>query len=78
MPGATLGAAVSLDMTGPGLVYAGTDHHVWCVDLSNMSQHIPRSLGGTIVGGPAATWLPRGTLSRTGGGFFGRGPHNHL
>ena len=79
MPGVTLGAAISPDLVTPDLVYTGTDHQVWSVDLSNTSQHVPESLGGKISGGPAAAWVSPGTLSPTGGlAVFGRGTGNHL
>jgi hypothetical protein len=79
MPGVTLGAAISPDLVTRDLVYTGTDHQVWSVDLSNMSQNVPQSLGGKIVGGPSAAWVSPGTLSPTGGlAVFGRGPDNRL
>jgi hypothetical protein len=78
-PGVTLGAAISPDLVTRDLLYTGTDHHVWTVDLSNMSQNVPESLGGKILGGPAAAWVSPGSLSHTGGlAVFGRGTGNQL
>jgi hypothetical protein len=79
IPGVAPGAAISPDLVTTDLVYTGTDHRVWSVDLSPMSQNVPESLGGKIAGGPAAAWVSPGTLSPTGGlAVFGRGPDNRL
>jgi hypothetical protein len=79
MPGVTPGAAISPDLATRNLLYTGTDHHVWIVDLSLMSQNVPDSLGGNIVGGPAAAWISPGDLSPAARlAVFGRGPDNRL
>ena len=77
-PGVTLGVAGEgnerLDM-----FYTGTDRQVWMVHMSPMGENVPVSLGGQLIGGPAAVWVPGGPLSPTGGiAVFGRGTDNRL
>jgi hypothetical protein len=43
-----------------------------------MAQRVPRSLGGKLIGGPAAVWIPPGTLPISGFAVFGRGTDNRL
>jgi hypothetical protein len=76
-PGVTLGVAGEgnqrLDM-----FYTGTDHQVWMVHMSPMGQNIPEPLGGRLIGGPAAMWIPPGTFPIGGLAVFGRGTDNAL
>jgi hypothetical protein len=76
-PGATLSVAIE-DNTWPDLFYTGTNGQMWQVRLSNMAQRVPRSLGGQLIGGPAAVWIPPGTLPISGFAVFGRGTDNRL
>lgn len=76
-PGATLSVAIE-DNTWPDLFYAGTNSQVWQVRLSNMAQRVPVSLGGQLIGGPAAAYIPPGALPITGFAVFGRGTDNKL
>jgi hypothetical protein len=76
-PGVTLGVAGEgnerLDM-----FYTGTDHQVWMVHMSPMGQNVPGPLGGQLIGGPAAVWIPPGGVLPSGLAVFGRGTDNHL
>jgi hypothetical protein len=76
-PGVTLGVAGEgnerLDM-----FYTGTDHQVWMVHMSPMGQNVPEPLGGKLVGGPAAAWIPPGGVLPSGLAVFGRGTDNGL
>jgi hypothetical protein len=76
-PGATLSVAIA-DNTWPDLFYAGTNGQVWQVRLSNMAQRVPVSLGGQLIGGPAAVYISPGPLPITGFAVFGRGTDNRL
>ena len=76
-PGLTLSVAIE-DNTWPDLFYTGMNGQVWQVRLSNMAQRVPGSLGGQLVGGPAAVWIPPGTLPISGFAVFGRGTDNRL
>jgi hypothetical protein len=76
-PGVTLG------VTGEGnawtdLFYAGTSGQVWMLHMSNMAQPVPVSLGGKLIGGPAAVWIRPGTFPIGGFAVFGRGTDNRL
>lgn len=58
-PGATLSVA------GEGnartdLFYTGTSGKVWMLHMSDTDQPVPVSLGGSLIGGPAAVWMPPG------------------
>ena len=76
-PGLTLSVAIE-DNTWPDLFYTGTNGQVWQVRLSNMAQRVPSSLGGHLIGGPTAVWIPPGTLPISGFAVFGRGTDNGL
>jgi hypothetical protein len=77
-PGATL-AAIPGGPVSPLFFYTGTDRHAWEVDLSNMAQHVPEPLGGSLIGGPAATFVPPGVVTSISGAVvFGRGTDNRL
>jgi hypothetical protein len=61
------------------MFYTGTDRQVWMVHMSPMGQNIPVSLGGQLIGGPAAVWISPGTFRTVGGlAVFGRGTDNAL
>lgn len=77
MPGVTLSVAIE-DGTWPDLFYTGTNGQLWDVRLSNMAQRIPQSLGGKLIGGPAAVWVPPGGPPVSGFAVFGRGTDNRL
>jgi Galactose oxidase, central domain len=70
--GATVAVAVAPDLVAPGLFYTGTDHQLWVVNISSMSQRIPEPAGGQLVGGPGAVWTPSGFAA------FARGTDNAL
>jgi hypothetical protein len=76
-PGVTLSMAIA-DNTWPDLFYAGTTSQVWQVRLSNMAQRVPVSLGGRLIGGPAAAYISPGPLPISGFAVFGRGTDNRL
>lgn len=46
--------------------------------MSPMAQNIPVSLGGKLIGGPAAVRIPPGTLPISGLAVFARGTDNAL
>lgn len=76
-PGLTLSVALE-DNTSPDLFYTGTNSQVWQVRLSNTVQRVPASLGGQLLDGPTAVWVPSGTLPISGFAVFGRGTDNAL
>jgi hypothetical protein len=76
-PGLALSVATE-DNTWPDLFYTGRNGQVWQVRLSNMAQRVPVSRGGKLIGGPAAVWIPPGTLPIKGFAVFGRGTDNRL
>jgi hypothetical protein len=55
-PGDTVAAAVAPDLVVPYLFYTGTDHQLWMVDMSPMSNRIAQPAGGRLAGGPTATF----------------------
>jgi hypothetical protein len=74
---------VTLAVAGEGnersdLFYTGTSGQVWRVYMSPMGQNEPQSLGGKLIGGPAAVWIPPGALPISGLAVFGRGTDNRL
>jgi hypothetical protein len=74
---------VTLSVAGEGnfwrdLFYTGTSGQVWMLHMSNMAQPVPVSLGGKLIGGPAAVWVPPNTLPFSGLAVFGRGTDNRL
>jgi hypothetical protein len=76
-PGATLSVATEAN-TWPDIFYTGANGQLWQVRLSNMAQRVPVSLGGQLIGGPAAVWVPPGTMPISGFAVFGRGTDNRL
>jgi gamma-D-glutamyl-L-lysine dipeptidyl-peptidase len=70
-PGLTLGAAGNGSQP-PRLFYADSGGQVWMQDLAAGGS--PVSLGGHLVGGPAAVWVPAGSPFSAGAFVvFGRG-----
>jgi len=77
LPGVTLGAAAT-GLRMPYLFYTGTDRQVWMRDLSAPGSS-PVSLGGQLIGGPAAVWIPPASQIPSGVvAVFGRGTDNAL
>jgi hypothetical protein len=76
-PGVTLGAAVN-STHAPRLFYNSTSGTVWMRDLANPGSN-PVFLGGHLIGGPGAVWVPPGELFAAGAfAVFGRGTDNRL
>jgi hypothetical protein len=62
----------------PRLFYVSSAGQVWMRDLANPAGN-PVNLGGRLLGGPAAVWIPPGQLFSAGTyAVFGRGTDNAL
>lgn len=81
-PGPAPGIAVSAAGTGtngPRLFYASPAGQVWMRELGNPESGGPVNLGGRLVGGPAAVWIPPGSLfAASTYAVFGRGTDSAL
>ena len=76
-PGVTVSAAVN-GTHAPRLFYASSTGQVWMRDLANPAGN-PVNLGGRLLGGPAAVWIPPGQLFSAGTyAVFGRGTDSAL
>jgi len=76
-PGVTVSAAVN-GTHAPRLFYASSTGQVWMRDLANPAGN-PVNLGGRLLGGPAAVWIPPGQLFSAGTyAVFGRGTNSAL
>jgi len=76
-PGVTLALAGEVN-AATDLFYTGTSGQLWTVHMSPMSENVPTPMGGKLTGGPAAVWIPYGTLPIHGLAVFGRGTDNQL
>jgi len=76
-PGVTL-AVAGEGNAATDLFYTGTSGQLWAVHMSPMSENVPTPMGGKLTGGPAAVWIPSGTLPLSGLAVFGRGADNQL
>ena len=76
-PGATVSAVVN-GTHAPRLFYVSSDGQVWMRDLARPASS-PVNLGGRLLGGPAAVWIPPGDLFAAGAyAVFGRGTDSAL
>lgn len=73
-----LALSVAQDNTWSYLFYTGRNGQVWQVRLVDVPHRSPGSMGGKLIGGPAAVWVPPGTLPISGHVIFGRGTDNRL
>ena len=60
------------------LTYTGRNGQVYQVRLVGVPHRAPAPRGGKLIGGPAAVWVPPGTLPISGHVIFGRGTDNRL
>lgn len=76
-PGVAVSAAVN-GTHAPRLFYVSSAGQVWMRDLANPASN-PVNLGGRLLGGPAAVWIPPGELFSAGTyAVFGRGADSAL
>lgn len=76
-PGIAVSAAVN-GTHAPRLFYVSPAGQVWMRDLANPDGS-PVNLGGRLLGGPAAVWVPPGNLFADGAyAVFGRGTDSAL
>lgn len=62
----------------PRLFYVSSAGQVWTRDLAKPAA-APANLGGRLIGGPAAAWIPPGNLFASGAyAVFGRGTDSAL
>lgn len=74
------GVAFSVDQDNSWsyMVYTGRNGQVYYLRLVGVPHRAPLSKGGKLIGGPAAVWVPPGTLPISGHVIFGRGTDNRL
>jgi hypothetical protein len=76
-PGIAVSAAVN-STHAPRLFYVSPVGQVWMRDLADPAGN-PVNLGGRLLGGPAAVWIPPGELFAAGAyAVFGRGTDSAL